>query len=449
MQQPGGQTLPTPLPVLPPANLTTTPIPTLTPAPSTTPAPPPKPPITPEAALKETYLQLLPHPVLVSLVLALDRNHDAVIWPSDLPSAIDSLREYAKRLYAPSKTPIAPIAAAALPPSVGPHNGPNRTPAPTNGIPAVPPAANRLPTQIIPRLGGPPQPTPVPTYATAYANSATGGVGYGPPGPGRIQPHRNQTGRPPNGPGSGGMPSYEEMIVAALEESREPEGLAPKTIFDYMASHWTLMNNFRPSASQALQKAYKRGRLEKVGGKYRMDPTWEGGNTSKRTTRRPQMGDGENSTAGPAGSGIASTSTQAYPYPWSRPTAIPTNTTSFNSTRYPFTSLTSRPLPGNTSSLLAPRPFTGLPGSSASVNGIGSAPGSFGALRKIKQESGDDEDELQDVDGTSLQLHTHALMASSVDGKPMGVRETLRKLSQLLAESVSYANGSGEPSGAG
>lgn len=261
------------------------------------PPPPIKPPAPPESALKETYLQLLPHPVLVSLVLALDRNHDAVIWPSDLPSAIDSLREYAKRLYAPSKTPIAPIAPAALPPSVGPHNGPNRPGHPT-AIPVVPPTARHLPTQIVPRIP-PPQPTPVPTYASGYGTS-----GYGAQSSARVPPPRNQTGRPPNGPGSGGMPSYEEMIVTALEELHEPDGLAPKTVFDYMNSsvltvalkssvrcvqltchyrHWTLMNNFRPSASQALQKAYKRGRLEKVGGKYRLNPNWEGGNVSPKS----------------------------------------------------------------------------------------------------------------------------------------------------------------------
>lgn len=198
--------------------------------PDNVPSPALKPPIPPESALKETYLQLLPHPVLVSLVLALDRNHDAVIWPSDLPSAIDSLREYAKRLYAPSKTPIAPIAPAALPPSVGPHNGPNRQghPAP---LPVIPPIARHLPTQIVPRIPGPPQPTPVPTYGSSYTNS-----GYATSAPVRVPPHRNQTGRPPNGPGSGGMPSYEEMIAAALEELQEPDGLAPKTVFDYMGT---------------------------------------------------------------------------------------------------------------------------------------------------------------------------------------------------------------------
>lgn len=32
------------------------------------------------------------------------------------------------------------------------------------------------------------------------------------------------------------MPSYEEMIVAALEELHDSDGLAPKTVFDYMNS---------------------------------------------------------------------------------------------------------------------------------------------------------------------------------------------------------------------
>lgn len=63
------------------------------------------------------------------------------------------------------------------------------------------------------------------------------GTYTGQPGqpPARIAPARNQTGRPPNGPGSGGMPSYEEMIVAALDDISDPEGLAPKTVFDYMS----------------------------------------------------------------------------------------------------------------------------------------------------------------------------------------------------------------------
>ncbi|KDR81853.1 hypothetical protein GALMADRAFT_221724 [Galerina marginata CBS 339.88] len=85
------------------------------------------------------------------------------------------------------------------------------------------------------------------------------------------------------------LPSYEEMIVEALTGCTDPEGLAPKDLFTLMSSRYPLQSNFRPSASQALQKAYKRGRFEKSNnGKYRLNPTWEGGNTTRRTTRRPQ-----------------------------------------------------------------------------------------------------------------------------------------------------------------
>ncbi|KAI9512370.1 hypothetical protein F5148DRAFT_1162811 [Russula earlei] len=85
------------------------------------------------------------------------------------------------------------------------------------------------------------------------------------------------------------LPSYEEMLVEALRELNEPDGSAPKTLFTWMASRYPLHTNFRPSASQALQKAFKRGRLEKGShGKYRLNASWDGGSTSKRTTRRPQ-----------------------------------------------------------------------------------------------------------------------------------------------------------------
>ncbi|KII90746.1 hypothetical protein PLICRDRAFT_174117 [Plicaturopsis crispa FD-325 SS-3] len=85
------------------------------------------------------------------------------------------------------------------------------------------------------------------------------------------------------------LPSYEEMIVEALMDFQDPEGSAPKNLFTWMAERYPLQTNFRPSASQALQKAFKRGRLEKSdGGKYRLNAAWEGGSTSRRTTRRPQ-----------------------------------------------------------------------------------------------------------------------------------------------------------------
>lgn len=78
------------------------------------------------------------------------------------------------------------------------------------------------------------------------------------------------------------LPSYEDLIVEALMECTDPEGTAPKNIFTWMCSRYPLQANFRPSASQALQKAFKRGRLEKSdSGKYRLNPLWEGGSVSQ------------------------------------------------------------------------------------------------------------------------------------------------------------------------
>jgi linker histone H1 and H5 family len=66
--------------------------------------------------------------------------------------------------------------------------------------------------------------------------------------------------------------------VEALTELAEPDGSAPKSLFTWMASRYPLHTNFRPSASQALQKAFKRGRLEKgSNGRYRLNASWDGG----------------------------------------------------------------------------------------------------------------------------------------------------------------------------
>jgi hypothetical protein len=74
------------------------------------------------------------------------------------------------------------------------------------------------------------------------------------------------------------LPSYEDMLVEALTDLNEPDGSAPKSLFTWMASRYPLHSNFRPSASQALQKAFKRGRLEKgSNGKYRLNAGWDGG----------------------------------------------------------------------------------------------------------------------------------------------------------------------------
>lgn len=78
------------------------------------------------------------------------------------------------------------------------------------------------------------------------------------------------------------MPSYEEMIVEALTECSDPQGmLAPKDLYNWMSSRYPVQSNFRPSASQALQKAYRRGRFEKSSsGKYRLNPKWDGSTVS-------------------------------------------------------------------------------------------------------------------------------------------------------------------------
>ena len=83
---------------------------------------------------------------------------------------------------------------------------------------------------------------------------------------------------PPEASGNDDLPSYEEMIVEALTECTDPDGWVPKDLFAWMAGRYPLQSNFRPSASQALQKAFKRGRFEKNGnGKYRLSSSWEGG----------------------------------------------------------------------------------------------------------------------------------------------------------------------------
>lgn len=71
------------------------------------------------------------------------------------------------------------------------------------------------------------------------------------------------------------------MLVEALIDMADPEGVAPKDIFLWMEARYPVQTNFRPSASQALQKAYRRGRFEKrPNGKYRLNPNWEGGAVS-------------------------------------------------------------------------------------------------------------------------------------------------------------------------
>ncbi|KAF9019217.1 hypothetical protein BDZ89DRAFT_1073247, partial [Hymenopellis radicata] len=102
--------------------------------------------------------------------------------------------------------------------------------------------------------------------------------------------HNSAPDPPPPHPRDDDLPSYEDMIVEALIDSGDTDGIAPKDIYAWMQTHYPVQSNFRPSASQALQKAYKRGRFEKNNtGKYRMNPHYTGnGSITRKPTRRPQ-----------------------------------------------------------------------------------------------------------------------------------------------------------------
>lgn len=70
------------------------------------------------------------------------------------------------------------------------------------------------------------------------------------------------------------LPSYEELIVQAIQSINHPVGCAPKTIFAWIAANYAVATNFRPSCSQALQKAFRKGRLIKDGKVYRLCDGW-------------------------------------------------------------------------------------------------------------------------------------------------------------------------------
>ncbi|KAG5518861.1 hypothetical protein PMAC_002392 [Pneumocystis sp. 'macacae'] len=57
------------------------------------------------------------------------------------------------------------------------------------------------------------------------------------------------------------LPSYENMIVEALTAIHDSRGVPPRIIYEWM-------ERFRASASQALQKAVKKGKLQKDGSNY-------------------------------------------------------------------------------------------------------------------------------------------------------------------------------------
>ncbi|KAG8214557.1 hypothetical protein J3R82DRAFT_9619 [Butyriboletus roseoflavus] len=279
--------------------------------------------------IKRQYLGLLPPQQIIDICLTFEAHVPlqikSSVWPYDIRAAIASIQAQKAQVSQTQTSLQSDVPSRTSAPDVDSSSG-EKTRQPsaefitTAGSPASVPSVSKPVTsqsQIPPTAPGPHhphQPYYHPTYPHApYYTPPHATYGYPHPYPSYPQPpapypvnpgshhpplftntslvHPPHPAPEPPPPlnNADDLPSYEEMIVEALLDSGDPEGCAPKSLFSWMAMHYPLQMNFRPSASQALQKAYKRGRLEKgSNGKYRLNENWEGGNTSRRTTRRPQ-----------------------------------------------------------------------------------------------------------------------------------------------------------------
>ncbi|KAI6039307.1 hypothetical protein EDC04DRAFT_2686040 [Pisolithus marmoratus] len=274
-------------------------------------------------AIKKQYLGLLPPPQVIDICLTFEAHAPlhikSSVWPYDIRAAIAAIlskkaqesqtqtesdptpAEHEKTLHpaASASQPSSPTLDAAAVPSASkspPAATQPQPPAPVHYPhqpyyhPSYPHAPYYAPHATYPPYPPPPHmayPPNLPAQPSLFPSAALTYPPHSPPAQRQAQPQPPPPPLPPNAVDD--LPSYEEMIVEALLDCADPEGCAPKDLFSWMAMHYPLQTNFRPSASQALQKAYKRGRLEKgSNGKYRLNESWEGGNTSRRTTRRPQ-----------------------------------------------------------------------------------------------------------------------------------------------------------------
>ncbi|KAF9009449.1 hypothetical protein BDQ17DRAFT_1348121 [Cyathus striatus] len=237
--------------------------------------------------LKRQYLTLLPPQQIIDICLNFDLHVPpyikSSIWPLDISAAITNLRKATTPSAGESSFQKTSNQEEAVMASL--EKPPDPTPSSTTNNEPRPPDRHGSATLGLPSSQA--ETTTVATLCHRISHAAPGNL---PPPPNPLfsnaSTHQSHV---PDQSGNDDLPSYEEMIVEALMDCGDPEGCAPKDLFTWMASRYPLQSNFRPSASQALQKAYKRGRFEKsTGGKYRLNASWEGGNTSRRTTRRPQ-----------------------------------------------------------------------------------------------------------------------------------------------------------------
>ncbi|KAJ7695906.1 hypothetical protein B0H17DRAFT_1054209 [Mycena rosella] len=268
--------------------------------------------------LKRQYLALLPPQQVIDICLTLDIHVPLAlkrnIWPTDFRGTIATMQNVVPKVEETSAT-IPPMGSlpedkkpqppteSKPPDKQQPTAGPSKPPAPSlqpyafstqpayphapyyqalpagyapYSYPAYPPPANGFPPGAYPAPAQPFPPAGYPQHPNPFfAATAV---------------HHPESSIPNPAADDTDLPSYEDMIVEGLNAVGDPDGMAPKDLFNWMAARYPVQSNFRPSASQALQKAYRRGRFEKsTGGRYRLNPTWEGGNSStRRATRRPQ-----------------------------------------------------------------------------------------------------------------------------------------------------------------
>ncbi|KAK7048475.1 H15 domain-containing protein [Favolaschia claudopus] len=270
--------------------------------------------------LKRQYLSLLPSEQVIGICLTLDIHVPVAlkrnIWPTDFKSVIASMQNRVPKVE-DTPTPIPPANGAAKPQEAeGKPPQPSSEPKPPDKQPVAGPSKQSTPTTQPYAFAGQPAyphtpyyqalpagftPYTYPAYPTPHNGFPAGAYIPSQPFPpsAYAQQHALFTAaaaaaaagqQPPTVSEDTDLPSYEDMIVEGLIAVDDPNGLAPKDLFNWMAARYPVQSNFRPSASQALQKAFRRGRFQKSSdGKYRLNPNWEGGSSStRRATRRPQ-----------------------------------------------------------------------------------------------------------------------------------------------------------------
>ncbi|ETS65279.1 hypothetical protein PaG_00001 [Moesziomyces aphidis] len=165
---------------------------------------------------------------------------------------------------------------------LSPQAGPSQTAATPASSSSSAAAALSDPIAIL--TGASANPVFTPTYPAGTATSLSPGMAS----------HRDASWSPEPEPvivqgplGTSTLPSYEDMIVEGLRIMGEAP---PRTLFNWMQVTYPLTKKFRPSAHQALQKAFKRGRLLKTGSMYRINSSWSSPGESRKPTRRPQVG---------------------------------------------------------------------------------------------------------------------------------------------------------------